>query len=112
MPNTDPEAIRVANEKIRTLADIEQRRYHLLKSLQLQAVQQGWIALYPNDSEEIIDGSATDGRQTITNAQARAFLLDMATAIADLEAGGNARLNLSAVISVNPHGRLGALGGD
>lgn len=111
MPNSNPEAILVST-KMRQLADIEQRRYWILKSLQLQANQQNWIALFPNDADTIDDGADTDGREVITNAEVRSFMLDINQSITDLEANTNQRLNYSANIAVNPQGKLGGLAGD
>lgn len=102
MPNTNPEAIRVANERIRLLADRIMQLYNHMKVLQIQATDQGWLVLFPADNEVIEDGSAIDGRQSVTNQIVRDLLLDVAAYITDMETNGNARRNKASIISVNP----------
>lgn len=103
MPNTNPQAIRIANEKIRPLADLLGQLYNRLKSAQIEYTAEGWSALFPNDSEVLDDGSATDGRTPITNAEVRAFMLtDAVGFINSLEASANAGLNRVFKIAVNP----------
>jgi hypothetical protein len=102
MPNSNPQAVRVANEKIRVAADRLGQFYNLSKALSAEGTAEGWLTLFPNDVEVMVDGSATDGRTPITNADVR----DIITMIQDLitwaEAASNARRNLMLKVAVNP----------
>lgn len=103
MPNTNPEAIRVANEKIRPLADAMAGLYNALKSAQIEYTAENWAGLFPNDAEIIVDGSATDGRTQITNAEVRAFMLtDVVAFLNALEASVNAGRDRVFKIAPNP----------
>lgn len=103
MPNSNPQAIKVANEKIRPLADALAGLYNALKSAQIEYVAEGWSALFPNDAEVIVDGSATDGRTQITNAEVRAFMLtDAVSVLNGLEANTNAGRDRVFKIAPNP----------
>ena len=102
MPNTDPEAVRVANEEIRTMADALMQLYNRCKAFQTQGIAQGWMALFPADTQEIVDGSAIDGRQPITNQNARDIVLQASTYIIDMEASTNERRTQASIVSVNP----------
>jgi len=103
MPNNNPQAIRVANEKIRPSADRAGGLYQLLKALQSQAVAEDWATLFPADQEILVDGSETDGRTPITNQDVLDFVNLFAVQVTDLmEANNNALLNLVLKIAVNP----------
>ncbi len=102
MPNSNPQAIQVANGRIRPLADRFAQLYSELKAAQISYTAEGWGALFPNDSEVIVDGSATDGRTPITNADVRSFMLTDATAfLTALEANSNATRDRVHKIGVN-----------
>lgn len=106
MANTNPQAITIANEKIRTLADAMAQLYNRFKSAQIEFTAEDWGTLFPNDAEVIADGSATDGRTPITNAEVRAFMLTDAVAFLNaLEASSNAGRNRVFKISPNPEAR-------
>lgn len=106
MPNTNPQAIKVANEKIRPLADAMAGLYNALKSAQIEFVAESWGALFPNDAEIIVDGSATDGRTQITNAEVRAFMLTDAVAFLNaMEASAN--VGRDRVFKLAPNPRVG-----
>jgi hypothetical protein len=103
MPNTNPQAILIANEKIRPLADRFGQLYNLCKALQAEYVAEDWGTLFPADSEIIVDGSAQDGRAQITNNEARTFMLTVASGlITTMEASSNLQRNLTLKIAVNP----------
>lgn len=103
MPNTNPQAIKIANEKIRTTADLVAQLYNRIKSLQIEFVAEGWGGLFPNDAEVIVDGSSTDGRTPITNADCRLFMLtDLVAILTALESGANAGRDRVFKISPNP----------
>jgi len=67
MPNSNPQAILIANSKIRPMADVLAGMFNMLKSAQIEYVAEGWGALFPADNEILVDGSAEDGRTPITN---------------------------------------------
>lgn len=103
MPNSNPQAVRIANEKIRPLTDKMAGLYDALKSAQIEFTAENWTELFPNDAEVIVDGSATDGRTPITNAEVRAFMLTDAVAfLTALEASSNAGRNRVFKIATNP----------
>jgi len=103
MPNTNPQAILVANTKIRPLADRFGQLFNLCKSLQAEAVAEGWTAMFAGGAGNIlVDGSATDGRSIITDADVASFITDVSTFITDMEAASNVRRNRALKIAVNP----------
>lgn len=75
MPNTNPQAILVANEKLRPLADRLGQVYNYCKMAQDEYNAENWLALFPNDADTISDGSATDGRTILTNTDIRNFMV-------------------------------------
>lgn len=102
MPNTNPQAILIANTKIRPSADRFGQLYGLLKILQAEANAESWLTLFPNDAEIIVDGSSIDGRTPITNQDVRAFITLAGAYITFMEQNTNANLNLTMKIAVNP----------
>jgi len=105
MPNSNPQAVRIANEKIRVLANRIGSVYNLLKSAQIEYAAESWGSLFPNDAEVIVDGSSVDGRTPITNADVRSFMLTDAVGIINaLEASANAGRDRVFKIAVNPEG--------
>lgn len=102
MANTNPQAIRVANEKLRVSADRLGQLYNLCKAFQAEAVAEGWLALFPADSETVDDGSATDGRAICTNQEFRDFTGDLSAFLAWAEANSNVIRNRFLKIAVNP----------
>lgn len=102
MPNTNPQAIRIANEKLRPAADKFGQLYNYAKMLQAEYTAENWVALFPNDAEAISDGSATDGRTQITNADVVAFMNGLGTLITTVEATSMLMRNNILKIAVNP----------
>jgi len=103
MPNTNPQAILIANAKIRPMCDLMATLYNRLKSAQIEYTAEGWATLFPADSELIVDGSAIDGRAPITNSDVRNFMLtDAVSFLTALEASTNAGRNRIFKIAVNP----------
>jgi hypothetical protein len=103
MPNSNPQAILIANSKIRPMADVLAGMFNMLKSAQIEYVAEGWGALFPADNEIIVDGSAEDGRTPITNNDVRNLILVHAAAILSaLEANANAGRDLAFKIAPNP----------
>jgi len=105
MPNSNPQAVLIANTKIRPLCDLMAGLYSKIKQAQIEYTSEGWGALFPNDAEVMVDGSATDGRTPITNADIRAFILtDAQGFLTALEASANAGRDRIFKIAPNPQG--------
>lgn len=103
MANTNPQAIRIANEKIRTLADRAGQFYNLCKAYQAEAQAEGWSALFTGGSANVInDGADLDGRAVITDADVTSFITFIGSQITAYEATSNANRNLVLKIAVNP----------
>ncbi len=105
MPNTNPQAVRVANEKMRILADRAGQLFNLAKAMQAEGAAENWPTLFPlaaQASEPIEDGSATDGRAVITNQDVRDFITDITAIVNFFEANSNAVRNRVLKIAVNP----------
>lgn len=98
---TNPQAIRFANEQIRTLADAYANLYFTCKRVGAAWTAQNIAALIPNNADVLIDGSAQDGRATITGAKVNGLVSAGSALIADLEAASNAKLNVLLQIAVN-----------
>lgn len=105
MANTNVQAIKIANEKIRPLADAFGQLYNKLKSAQIEYAAEGWGTLFPADAQVISDGSDVDGRTPITNSDVRNFMLTDAVAFLNaLEANTNAGRDRVFKIAPNPEG--------
>ena len=103
MPNTNPQAIRVANEKIRPLADRFGQLYNYCKALQAEAIAEGWAGMFVGGAgNAVMDGSDVDGRAIITDADVASFITDVSSFITDMETASNARRNRALKIAVNP----------
>lgn len=98
---TDPTAVKFANEKIRPTADLMGSLYFTAKALVAEWNATGMSAKITNTADNIVDGSATDGRNPMTGAQATAIVTRAQEVIADYEATSNAKLNTVLVPAVN-----------
>lgn len=111
MANTNPQAITFSNAKIRPMADLIYTAYETAKSVVEQWNAQNVSAVIPNDTTIIADGSATDGRAQITDAQATNIITRCQELIQWMENGlvaspfnasvTNATLNTVAAVQVN-----------
>lgn len=102
MPDiTNPEAVRFANEKVRTLADAATKYYYAGKAFTNEWDATDMGSKIPNTADTIIDGAAVDGRTPITGANVNGLKGHVDAMIADLEAGGNTKLNILLQIEVN-----------
>jgi hypothetical protein len=102
VPNTNPQAIAVANGKIRVAADRMGQLYNFYKALQAEGTAEGWLTLFPADAEVVVDGAAADGRAVISNQEVRDFIADVTAFITWIEANGNLIRNRALKIAVNP----------
>lgn len=98
---TDTQAIKFANEQIRTLADAYANLYFTCKRVGAAWTAQGIGSLIPNTADVLVDGSAQDGRAQITGAKVNGLVNAGAALIADLEANSNLKLNVLLQIAVN-----------
>ncbi len=103
MANTNPQAVRICNEKIRTLADKAGQFYNLCKAYQAEAQAEGWPTMFTGGAANVIsDGAAEDGRAVITDADVASFITFIGSQITAYEAASNANRNLVLKIAVNP----------
>ena len=102
MSITNPEAVRFCNERVRVLADLATRYYYAAKALNNEWVATDMGTKIPNSGTEIVvDGSAQDGRSTITGANVNGLRNHVVTMLTDLEANSNLKLNILLGIEVN-----------
>lgn len=102
MPNTNPQAIKISNEKLRPLADRFGALYNLCKALAAESSAENWPALFPADGQTLSDGADVDGRAVITNTDLSNFMSMVGTYITYMEQTSNANRNLALKIAVNP----------
>ena len=102
MPNTNPQAVRIANEKVHRAADRFGQLYNFVKALQAEGTAESWLTLFPADAQVIADGSDEDGRAPITNTDVRTFITLIGTFITYMEQNTNANRDLTLRIAVNP----------
>lgn len=102
---TDPTAVRFCNEQVRPAADRLVQLYWWLKAVKQEYIATPALASsIPNDATAtVVDGSATDGRTTITGADVQATLADLNSLITSLEATSSAMLNRFYKVAVNIH---------
>lgn len=74
MANTNPQAIRVSNERFRSLADRLAQLYHYARAVQAQIKAEGIDSLFAANSDALADGSETDGRTPLTNDDIKQFI--------------------------------------
>jgi hypothetical protein len=102
---TDPNAIRYCNTRIRPLGDKLVQAYWLAKEIIAEGAALGLTSgatpLIPNDTSQIVDGSATDGRPQIQGADVYNIQAIATTLITSLEANTNTKLNQALRVAVN-----------
>jgi hypothetical protein len=74
MPNTNPQAVRAANEMFRVLCDRLAQTYHYCRMLQAEIAAEGIDNLFADDKDVIVDGSAEDGRSPISNEDIKGLI--------------------------------------
>ena len=105
--NVNPEAKRIANEKVRPAADALLRIFYTMKSLQSEYTGQSWAALFPagDPTGEVIDGARQDGRHVVTNGDITDVFTALSGFITFMEATSSQQLNRFLKVSVNPEPR-------
>ena len=101
MANTDPRAVRVANERFRVLADKLAQAYHFSRILQAQITAEGIDSLFASDKDVIEDGSATDGRSRLTNEDIKGLIGALDSFVGHFD-GNPSERDLILRIAVNP----------
>ncbi len=103
MPDiTDPAAVRFANEKVRVAADKLAQAYYFAKLVNNEWHATGMSSLITNTADTIIDGSANDGRHSLTGAEATNIITRCQDLLTDYETANNAKLNTILNVAVNP----------
>lgn len=95
------EAVKFCNEKVRVAADKLAQAYYFAKQVNDEWYANNMGALIPVDGGDVVDGSATDGRHVITGNGATNVIVRCGELIADMEAGGSAKLNTVLAVAVN-----------
>ena len=101
MPNSNAQAVLFANTYARQGANDIVSCYLTMKRIVQVWTGQSIATVIPNDSNVIVDGSATDGRPQITDAQVTIEIANMNTLIAAFEANSNLILNQMLQVSNN-----------
>lgn len=101
MPNSNPQAVAFANGYARPVADTLVSAYLTAKRLVQVWNGQNVVAVIPNDANVIVDGSASDGRVPITNAQVNVEIANAIAFIAFFEASASLILNQTLQVSVH-----------
>ena len=100
--NANPQAVLFANTKIRPVNDLALSLYYSIQLFQQEWTQQDIAAVIPNDSNLIVDGSATDGRPPMTDAQAQIVQANLQTIMNVFTANSNLILNQLLSVAVHP----------
>lgn len=87
--------------KIRAGADRLGKTYNYLKSLQAEAQAQGWSAMFGATATQIDDGSVSDGRPVLTEADITNFIALVGTFLTYMEQTSNANRNLTMKVGPN-----------
>lgn len=102
MAITNPQAVRFANQEVRTVADKAAAYYWQAKAFLAEWDANGLGSVIPNDATElVVDGSAEDGRGPITGKDINNLKGHIETMVADLEANASLKLNILSKIEVN-----------
>lgn len=102
--NTNVQAIRVTNEKVRPNADLLLQVYNRMKAVQAEYTAQGWATLFPtaDPTGEVLDGARQDGRTKVTNADINNAITALGAFITFMEATTNLQVTRFLKVAVNP----------
>jgi len=98
---TNAEAVKFCNEKVRVAADKLAQAYHFAQQVTAEWTANNMASVLPNQADDVIDGSATDGRHPITGIDANNIINRLNELIADYEADSSAKLNTILGVAVN-----------
>ena|SRR5271170_7541672 len=93
MANSNVQAVAFANNYARAGANNVVSCYLTMKRVLQVWTGQDVVAVLPNDSNLLVDGSAQDGRPPITDAQVNILIANMTTLVASFEASSSLILN-------------------
>lgn len=99
--NDNPQAVRIANERIRPLADKMAGLYADIADILLDAKASDWASVFPPDKELIADGADRDGRTPIGNMDILILLKSITGLYENLTANPEA-IMVTRKIAVNP----------
>lgn len=101
MANSNPQAVRIANERFRPFADRIAQAYHFAGVFKTQIEAEGIDSLFPADKEPINDGSALDGRSPLSNEDVKGLIAAVDAIRAFMDADPAMR-DLLLRVAVNP----------
>lgn len=99
--NSNAQAVAFANNRVRPMADQMYRLYLTCKNFVEQWNAQGISAVIPSDANLIADGSASDGRAPMTDAQANIIFAHATNLIAYFEGASGAPTNNASMQNLN-----------
>ena len=99
--NTNKQAVKFSNEKIRIAADKLAQAYYFAKLVRDEWFANNMGAVFPAE-ETVDDGASADGRQPVTGNNILLVVGRCEEIIADMEANGNAKLNTLLSVATNP----------
>lgn len=100
--NSNPQAVFIANDKIRPAADKLAQLYNFFKALQAEAQAENWTALFPANADTIDDGATADGRTIIDNTDVSTLIATAGSFITFMEQNSNANRNNALKIATHP----------
>lgn len=98
---TNPEAVKFANEQVRRMNDMHVAHYRTCKQFKANYDAAVMGNIFTTNGDVVVDGSATDGRHSLTTFDVNNVYARAAEVIADYEASSNTKLNQANVIAVN-----------
>ena len=101
MPIDNASAVKFSNEKVRVAADRLARAYNFAVQVVDEWNALGGATFIPNDSQSVVDGSASDGRPQITGAMVNNIINRLSELKTDYQATSSAKLNTILQVAVN-----------
>ena len=95
------EAVKFSNERIRVAANKINAAYKFGNEVLAEWTANGGASLIPNTSDNIVDGSAIDGRHPITGVDANNIINRLSELKADYEEFSSAKLNTILAVATN-----------
>lgn len=89
---TNTQAVNFTLNTARPLADAYVALYWAAKRAYLDYVSKGGMAIIPNDSSIVMDGSATSGNNVVTGADVNVLLAHLSSLVSDMEASSGLKL--------------------
>jgi len=99
---TNAEAVKFCNEKIRVAANKLAQAYYFANQVADEWTANSMASVLPNQADDVIDGSATDGRHPITGIDANNIINRLNELIAEYDADSSAKLNTILGVAPQP----------